>query len=123
VRQGSDLVLVAEITKRRILKKGRARIFGAGGRGGQEALELFRDNRDRISLVILDVIMPKLKGREVYDAIRTIDPAVKVLFCSGYPEDVVIKQGGFESGMNYLAKPYSPKELLMKIREVLDNAH
>ncbi len=127
VRQGSDLVLVAEDNEaartlaKEILEEFGYSVLEAGD--GQEALELFRDNRDRISLVILDVIMPKLKGREVYDAIRAIDPAVRVLFCSGYPEDVLIKQGGFESGMNYLAKPYSPKELLMKIREVLDNAH
>jgi len=127
VRQGSDLVLVAEDNEaartlaKEILEEFGYSVLEAGD--GQEALELFRDNRDSISLVILDVIMPKLNGREVYDAIRAIDPAVRVLFCSGYPEDVVIKQGGFESGMNYLAKPYSPKELLMKIREVLDNAH
>lgn len=127
VRQGSDLVLVAEDDEAaRILAKEILEEFGYSvleAVDGQEALELFRDNRDRISLVILDVIMPKLKGREVFDAIRAIDPAVRVLFCSGYPEDVVIKQGGFERGMNYLAKPYSPKELLMKIREVLDNDH
>jgi DNA-binding response OmpR family regulator len=48
---------------------------------------------------------------------------MKTLFYSGYSEEAVISQGRLEHGMNYLAKPYSPKELLMKVREVLDNGH
>lgn len=88
---------------------------------GEDALEKFREQRARISLVILDVIMPKMNGREVYDAIRCIDPNMRILFCSGYERDVVIRQGGLDEGMNYLAKPFTPKELLMKIREVLDH--
>lgn len=90
---------------------------------GQEALELFISNRDRIDLVMLDVIMPRLNGREVYDAVRSLDPSVKVLFCSGYSEDLVVRQGGFGVGLDCLPKPYSPKELLMKIRKVLEDAH
>ena len=87
---------------------------------GEDALEKFRKLGGQISLVILDVIMPKMNGREVYDTIRGIAPNVRVLFCSGYARDVVISQGGLEEGMDYLAKPFTPKELLMKIREVLD---
>jgi PAS domain S-box-containing protein len=88
---------------------------------GEEALDTFREQRGRISMVILDVIMPKMNGREVYDAIRSADPGMPMLFCSGYTKEVVISQGGVEEGMNYLPKPFTPKELLMKIREVLDN--
>jgi CheY-like chemotaxis protein len=88
---------------------------------GEDALEKFRELGERISLVILDVIMPKMNGREVYDEIRRIVPNMRVLFCSGYARDVVISQGGLEEGMDYLAKPFTPKELLMKIREVLDH--
>ena len=65
--------------------------------------------------------MPKMNGREVYNAIRDIAPDMRILFCSGYAKDVVSSQGGVDEGMNYLAKPFTPKELLMKIREVLDN--
>ncbi len=88
---------------------------------GEEALEKFREHNGRISLVILDVIMPKMNGRCVYDAIRKIDPDMRILFCSGYARDVVISQGGLDEEMSYLSKPFTPKELLMKIREVLDN--
>jgi PAS domain S-box-containing protein len=87
---------------------------------GEDALEKFREQSGSISLVILDVIMPKMNGREVYDAIRCIDPDMRILFCSGYADDVVVSQGGVEEGMHYLSKPFTPKELLMKIREVLE---
>ena len=89
-------------------------------RDGQEALDLYQLHRENIDLLFLDVMMPKLKGREVYDAVRRLDPAAKVLFCSGYDDDKVHHQGGVASDMNFLSKPFTPKELLMKIREVLD---
>ena len=88
---------------------------------GEDALEKFREHSGRISLVLLDVIMPKMNGREVYEAILAIVPSMRILFCSGYARDVVINQGGLDVAMNYLPKPFTPKELLMKIREVLDN--
>ncbi|MBV5339487.1 MAG: PAS domain S-box protein [Deltaproteobacteria bacterium] len=88
---------------------------------GENALDKFRELGGRVSLAILDVIMPKMNGREVYDEIRRIDPGMPILFCSGYTKEVVVSQGGVEEGMNYLPKPFTPKELLMKIREVLDH--
>ena len=88
---------------------------------GENALEKFREQSGRINLVILDVIMPKMNGRAVYEAIRRIDPNMRTLFCSGYTKDVVVSQGGLGEEMNYLPKPFTPKELLMKIHEVLDN--
>ncbi|MBI5483448.1 MAG: PAS domain S-box protein [Deltaproteobacteria bacterium] len=122
-----DLVLVAEDDDAaRALEKEILEEFGYSvleAKDGQQALEIFKRNSDRIDLIILDVIMPKMKGREVYDAIRKIDPSMKFLFCSGYSNEVVIGQGDLEKGMNYLAKPFTPKEMLMKIREVLDNGH
>ncbi|MEI6703009.1 MAG: PAS domain S-box protein, partial [Deltaproteobacteria bacterium] len=125
--RGADVILMAEDNDiardlaKEILEEFGYSVLEAGD--GQEALDIFKDNLDRIDLVILDVIMPKLNGREVYDAVMAIDPSAKILFCSGYSKDVVISQGGLEQGMNYLAKPYTPKELLMKIREVLDYGH
>lgn len=65
---------------------------------GEDALEKFRERSGRISLVILDVIMPKMNGREVYDAIRSIVPNMRTLFCSDYAKDVVVSQGGWKRG-------------------------
>jgi CheY-like chemotaxis protein len=87
---------------------------------GQEALDLYQRHSEKIDLLFLDVMMPKLKGREVYDAVRRIDPTVKALFCSGYDDEKVHRQGGVANDMNFLSKPFTPKELLMKIREILD---
>ena len=88
-------------------------------RDGQEAIDLYHRHRENIDLLFLDVMMPKLKGREVYDTVRSIDPTIKALFCSGYDDEKVHRQGGVADDMNFLSKPFTPKELLMKIREVL----
>lgn len=123
--QGGDYILLAEDNEAtRELGRDILEEFGyvvIEAVDGEDALEKFRDQSDRIRLVILDVIMPKLNGREVYDVIQSIAPGMRVLFCSGYAKDVVAVQGGLEEGMNFLPKPFTPKELLMKIREVLDN--
>ena len=123
--QGESFILLAEDNETtRVLGREILEEFGYSvveAVDGEDALEKFREQGGRISLVILDVIMPKMNGREVYDAIRGIAPDTRVLFCSGYARDVVVSQGGLEEGMNYLAKPFTPKELLMKIREVLDH--
>ncbi len=123
--QDGDCVLLAEDNETtRVLAREILEEFGyvvIEAIDGEDALEKFHEQRQRISLVILDVIMPKKNGREVYDAIRNSNPNMRILFCSGYAKEVVVSQGGLEVGMNYLAKPFTPKELLMKIREVLDN--
>jgi PAS domain S-box-containing protein len=90
---------------------------------GQDALSKFKDNRERLSLVILDVIMPALNCGEVYAEIKSMAPSMRVLLCSGYAKDVTVGQTGLDEGMNFLAKPFTPKELLMKIREVLNDGH
>ena len=88
---------------------------------GYDALEKFKDNKDKIHLLFLDVIMPKMNGKEVYKTIKKMKPAVKVLFSSGYPSDIIAKKGILEKGLNVISKPISPTELLRKVREVLDN--
>jgi PAS domain S-box-containing protein len=123
--QGGDCILIAEDNETtRVLTREILQEFGylvLEAVDGEDAVEKFREHKGRISLVLLDVIMPKMNGKEVYDAIRSIFPEAAILFCSGYAKDVVVTQGGLEEGMNYLPKPFTPKELLMKIREVLSN--
>jgi len=71
--------------------------------------------------VLLDVIMPKKNGKEVYYEIKKISPDIKALFMSGYTADVMHKQGIIEKGFKFILKPFSPIKLLEKIREVLKN--
>ena len=123
--RGGDFILLADDNEEiRLLGKEILEEFGYSvieAADGVDALEKFRERSELINMVILDVVMPKMNGRDVYDAIRSIATNMRVLFCSGYAKDVVVSQGRLEEWMNYLPKPFTPKELLMKIREVLDN--
>jgi len=86
---------------------------------GTDALKKFGEHKQHISLAILDVIMPGIKGLEVYKTIRKEKPLTPVLFCSGYSADIIQKQLDSDPLLHFLGKPYMPKELLMKIREIL----
>lgn len=86
---------------------------------GLEAIEKFRQNPG-IALLVLDSVMPKKNGREVYEAVREISPGIKVIFTSGYTKDVVLNKGIREREFEFVAKPLKPAILLQKIREVLD---
>ena len=87
---------------------------------GEDAVKTYRENKDRIQLLLFDLTMPKKGGKEAYDEIRQIRPDVKVLFTSGYAMDRVQKEGILEEGLDFILKPVSPMGLLKKIREVLD---
>ncbi|MDA8428402.1 MAG: response regulator [Geobacteraceae bacterium] len=86
---------------------------------GEEALRKYRANNDRIQLLLLDVVMPKMNGQEVYDAIVQEGKRIPVLFSSGYTADI-IEQKGIVGEVGFLAKPVTVQMLLTKVREVLD---
>jgi PAS domain S-box-containing protein len=87
---------------------------------GEEAIKKFMDNKDKFQLVMLDMIMPKKNGKEAYDGIKKIRPDMKTLFSSGYTADRIDKDSMLKEGFDFIMKPVSPKDLLKKIREVLD---
>ncbi len=87
---------------------------------GEEAKALFLKHRDRIDLLMLDVVMPKASGREVYDLARSIRPNVAALFCSGYSEGEIHKAFVLEQGLELLCKPFKYDNLLETVRRVLD---
>jgi PAS domain S-box-containing protein len=87
---------------------------------GRDALDKFEMHHDKIDLLVLDVIMPKMNGKEVYDEIIRINPRIKVLFMSGYTADSITKKGILEENLDFSAKPLTPRDLLTKVREVLD---
>ncbi|MBU4258409.1 MAG: response regulator, partial [Proteobacteria bacterium] len=85
---------------------------------GEDAVTLFKKNK--IDLVILDVIMPKKNGKMAFDEIKELCPEIKAIFTSGYATDLIDKKGILEEGINFIPKPVSPDDLLRKMREVLD---
>jgi CheY-like chemotaxis protein len=87
---------------------------------GKEAVEIYRENKDRIDLVILDMIMPGMGGGAVYDCIKEINERARVLLSSGYSVDGEA-QKILERGCNgFIQKPFNLEELSRKIRQVLD---
>lgn len=88
---------------------------------GEEALRLFAEQHEKIEFALLDVVMPKVGGREVYDAIRASNANLPVLFSSGYSADAIHTKFVVEAGLETIQKPYSPSALLREIRDRLDS--
>jgi PAS domain S-box-containing protein len=86
---------------------------------GKEVLEVFSKYKDTIRMIILDLIMPKMNGKEVFGAIRELNPRVKALFISGYSADILHQKKIVEDGYDVISKPVSSVKLLTKVREVL----
>ncbi len=87
---------------------------------GQEVIDKFIEHSEAVQLLILDVIMPHKNGREAYDEIIKLSNDMKVIFISGYTADIINRQGLLKENIDFVSKPYTPQEILNKIREVLD---
>lgn len=87
--------------------------------GGPQALELVRGYAGTIDLLVSDVIMPKMNGRELYLELFRLLPGLKVLFISGYDANIVSRQGILEHGTHFLQKPFSMAALAQKVRQCL----
>jgi PAS domain S-box-containing protein len=124
VEGGTETVLVVEDDEavrrlsRDVLQSYGYRVIEA--ENGEEAIEKFKENKEKINILLLDVILPKRNGKEVYDEIRKIKPDIKALFLSGYAENLLQNKGILEEGLNFMPKPVSVNYLLRNVREVLD---
>ncbi len=87
---------------------------------GEEAVELYRKHRDEIDLVIVDMMMPKMGGRETFQELKRIDPQVKALLASGYSKNTAAQRILDLGVKGFLHKPFSMEEISHKVREVLD---
>ncbi len=124
VRGGIETVLVADddVTVRtliqEVLKTSGYTVLEAVD--GEDAVNVFRKHKDKIELLILDVVMPKKNGREAYEEMAKIKPRAKAIFASGYTADIVGKKGAFNDGVVFMSKPIVPDKLLQVVRETLD---
>ena len=87
---------------------------------GREALELAQKHEGPIHLLLTDVVMPLMNGREVAEQIKVMRPETKILFMSGYTETAIVHNQVLENGIDMLEKPFSPTALSRKVREILD---
>jgi two-component system, cell cycle sensor histidine kinase and response regulator CckA len=87
---------------------------------GEEAVRLFRDYPGAIDLLLFDLVMPKMGGKDAFEKIRKIQPQVPALFMSGYSDDFVRRREVMGAEMTVLLKPVSPIDLLIKVRSILD---
>jgi YesN/AraC family two-component response regulator len=87
---------------------------------GQEALKLSRECREPIHLLLTDVVMPRMGGRELAEKVADERPGLRVLFMSGYTDDALLGHGILDGQARFLQKPFSPAALLGRIREALN---
>ena len=89
-------------------------------RNGEEAIQISEQHAGTIHLLLTDVVMPKLGGRQLADCLAESRPTMKVLYMSGYTDDQLIRQGVEKAATHFLAKPFAPVALTGKVREVLN---
>jgi FixJ family two-component response regulator len=87
---------------------------------GESAVRLFRENFEKVQIVILDVIMPVLTGPDAYDRMSAIRPGVPVIFTTGHTAEVASLNSRLEAGAVFLQKPYAPHTLIEIVRGTLD---
>jgi PAS domain S-box-containing protein len=121
---GTETILLAEdatavrIAARQILERFGYTVLEAAN--GTDALSIAQ-NRGTIDLLLTDVVMPEMSGRELVDRFAKLRPNTRVLFMSGYTDDAIVRHGVLRAGAAYLQKPFSPETLARKVREVLDS--
>ena len=122
--RGTETVLVAEdvaavraVTREMLRRYGYTVLEAADGAA---ALRLAAEHPAPIHLLLTDVVMPDVNGRDLADQLARARPNVKVLFMSGYTDDAVVRHGVLRQGIAYLQKPFTPRSLAGKVRAVLD---
>ena len=121
---GSETVLIVEDNDllRNFAQKA---LQGCGYRvlnaeNGEDALMVCKEHDSQIDLMITDVVMPKMGGRETAKLLQPFYPQMKVIYMSGYTDNAIVHHGVLEPGLNFLEKPFTPEGLARKAREVLD---
>ncbi len=124
-RQGNETILLVEDNSqvrhlsRTILERQGYEVLEADT--GKSALEAITSHKVPVDLLLTDVVIPGMNGREVYQKAAEHYPGLKVLFMSGYPDEVIAQKGVLEKGIQFIQKPFSVEGLSAKVRDVLDS--
>jgi PAS domain S-box-containing protein len=122
--RGSETILVVEDDEEvrkltvQMLKKQGYRVLEAAN--GSETLIICGQQKEPIHLILTDVVMPGMSGRELVNHLTPLYPEMKVLYMSGYTDNAIVHHGVLEEGINYIQKPFTPDSMARKVREVLD---
>ena len=112
-----DELYVSDLIKTVFEKNGYGVITAVNG---SDAVEKFMKNRDKIHLLLFDIIMPFKSGKQAYEEIKKMNPGIKVVFMSSHDDGITNKMDIINEGLDYISKPVSPIKLLEKVREALD---
>jgi PAS domain S-box-containing protein len=121
---GSETILLVEDDETvrelavKILEKHGYEVLGAGS--GDEALQICRERKKQMHLVLTDVVMPGMNGRQLAERLQEICHGFKVLYMSGYTDNAIAHHGILEKGLDFIQKPFTPEDLLRKVRKTLD---
>ena len=121
---GTETVLVAEdeqlvrVLVQKVLEQAGYTVLVS--EGGAQALALARRHTGSIHLLITDVVMPGMNGRELMQRLTALRPGVRVLYMSGYSDEAIARHGVLDAGTAFLQKPFTPGLLTHKVREVLE---
>jgi signal transduction histidine kinase/CheY-like chemotaxis protein len=125
--RGTETILLVEDEEsvrelvRKVLQRNGYTILQAAN--GEEAVEICQKHDGEIHLLVTDVVMPRMSGREVAETLMVSRPKMKVLYMSGYTDDAIVRHGVLDSMTAFLQKPFTPETLARRVRDVLDSDH
>ena len=119
---GSDLNWTPDfdwaVNTTKVLEELGYKVFEASN--GKKALELIRKKDILVDLLVTDLIMPEMNGKELAVALKELYPDILIIFTSGYTDNHIVHSGALDEGVNFIQKPFSIQTLAQKVREVLN---